>query len=189
MDNGQKVATLIAIIVSVIILCGGAGFAGYSYNIIKNPSIAQENNYDSGFNIGKEVGYQTGFKAAMDTVQKQTEIKLHNPTYKEMKDFLAQDPTNKLPYKSNERICTDFAAEVNNNAKKLGINCAIVYILYGETGHSIVAFQTTDRGLIFIEPQFDDEVSLIIGKSYSQVNKYIKQDIQDDIVVRYLIGW
>lgn len=190
MDTGQRVVTLIAIMVAVIILCGGSAYAGYAYYQM-NLTASPANTYDKGLITGKEIGYQSGYQAALETVQKQkeTEIKLHNPTYKEMKDFLLQDTTNKLPYKQNERICTDFATDVNNNAKKKGISCGIVYILYGETGHSIIAFQTTDKGLIFIEPQFDDEVSLPIGRSYSQTNRYVKQDVIDDTIIRYIIGW
>jgi hypothetical protein len=191
MDTGQRVATIFAIVLAVVILCAGSGYAGYAYYQMVTNSANEGNTYTTGLQIGKEIGYQSGYQAALDSIEKQkaAEIKLHDPTYREMKDFLVRDTTNKLPYVQNQRICTDFATEVDNNAKKQGINCAIVYILYGETGHSIVAFNTVDKGLIFIEPQFDDEVTLPIGKSYSQNNRYVKQDAVDDTIIRYMIAW
>jgi hypothetical protein len=191
MGTVQKILTIIAIIAAVVILCGGAVYAGYTYGRINSPSGLPQDTYDTGLKMGKEIGYQSGYQAAMNSLDKQKTdlVVLRNPTYNEMRDFLVKDSTSKLPYDQDERICTDFAADVNNNAKKQGINCAIVYILYGETGHSIVAFQTTDRGLIFVEPQYDQEVTLVVGRSYSQINRFRKQDSVDDTIVRYILSW
>ena len=53
------------------------------------------------------------------------------------------------------RICGDFAELVHNNAEKAGIRCAYVSIDLednGEnTGHALVAFNATDKGLIYID--------------------------------------
>jgi hypothetical protein len=61
------------------------------------------------------------------------------------------------------RICADFAEMVHNNAEKTGIRCAYVSIdlsgysdAYGygipaDTGHALVAFETIDRGLVYID--------------------------------------
>ena len=106
-----------------------------------------------------------------------------------MKEFLAKDPTNYKSYLSTEYICTDFAAEVNNNAEIAGIRCATVYINYADAGHAIIAFDTTDNGLIFIEPQYDKEVQIIVGKSYSKLNGFVQRDITDDTIQRYRIIW
>jgi hypothetical protein len=133
------------------------------------------------------MGYNSGQGEAPEVTQPNT-YKLKDPTYKEMKDFLAQDETDTKPYQIDEHTCTDFSAEVNNNAEDAGIRCAAVYIIYPKTGHTIVAFNTTDKGLIFIEPQFDEEVILIIGESYSAINNYKGQQV-DDTIQRYRIIW
>ena len=100
--------------------------------------------------------------------------------------FIAKAP---FPYIKDEYVCTDFSAEVNNNADALGIRCAIVDMFYPEGyGHTIVAFETLDRGLVFVEPQFDHEVSLIVGKSYSHINKYTPPP-EDDTIKRFLLIW
>jgi hypothetical protein len=60
------------------------------------------------------------------------------------------------------RICADFAERLHNNAEMAGIKCAYVsvdllgypdpyhYGIPSNTGHALVAFQTTDRGLVYV---------------------------------------
>jgi hypothetical protein len=106
-----------------------------------------------------------------------------------MKTFLAQDPTNNKNYVENKYVCVDFAAAVNNTAEAQGIRCAMVDIFYPDGyGHTIVAFDTTDKGLIYVEPQFDQEVELVVGRSYSQVNHFTTSP-RDDTINRYLVVW
>ena len=37
----------------------------------------------------------------------------------------------------------------------------------GDRAHSVATFETVDQGLIFIEPQYNDEVKLCHGISYA----------------------
>lgn len=120
---------------------------------------------------------------------------LRDPSYQEMEDFLARDKTSEQEYVESEYICVDFTAAVKANAAKEGIRCAYVGIEYrGGSGHAIVAFDTTDEGLVFIEPQFDWEVELEIGKRYYQCvrpppgNYMVKPDY-DDTITRITVIW
>lgn len=64
-----------------------------------------------------------------------------------------------------------------------------VYIEFpGDRAHSVAAFETVDRGLIFIEPQYDDEVVLRHGISYAEENGYDKPD-HDDTITRFVVEW
>lgn len=190
MGDGNRAGFIIAIIFAVLVLCTGTAYLGYAFNQYQVKIDEQSYNFNlgksEGEKIGHEKGYQEGYEAGKKGIGGYV---LHDPTYKEMKDFLAADISNKKDYIENEHICTDFTAEVNNNAEEEGIRCATVYIIYPETGHSIVAFDTTDRGMIFIEPQYDREIKLPIGKSYSATNNFIKPADLDDTIVRYLIIW
>jgi hypothetical protein len=82
-----------------------------------------------------------------------------------MKDFIARDRTNENTY-TNTYTCVDFAADVIKNAEAENIRCAYVYLEFPSGAHSIVAFNTIDKGLIFIEPQSDEEVSVSVGSPY-----------------------
>jgi hypothetical protein len=191
LDTSQKIATAISILLAILILCGGSIFLGY----IRGYQKGTAGNYNQAYNQGKNEGYQAGYKSGLQSVSKPGEQKtaagytLHDPTYQEMKTFLAQDPTNNKNYVENQYVCVDFAAAVNNTAEAQGIRCAMVDIFYPDGyGHTIVAFDTTDKGLIYVEPQFDQEVELVVGRSYSQVNHFTTSP-RDDTINRYLVVW
>lgn len=196
MDHGQKFAVVLGVLLAFVVVCGGSGFIGYSYGY----RIAQATGYRLGYEQGREKGYQSGYEAgykasqdeykpAAQLMREEGVIILRNPTYQEMKKFLAEDLTNFGAYEEGGYVCVDFAAQVNNNAEEKGIRCAVVDIFHPEGyGHTIVAFDTIDRGLIFIEPQFDREVRLVVGKSYAQINGFTPAP-RDDTIVRYVISW
>jgi hypothetical protein len=196
MDSSQKAATAIVILLAIVLLCGGAGFLSYMYGYQRGNEAIYDQGYDKGYNQGKEEGYQAGYKSGLEAGYKPTSEQemstgcvLHNPTYQEMKAFIAQDTTDSTTYTEDGYVCVDFSAAVNNNAEAEGIRCAIVDIFHpGGFGHTIVAFETTDRGLIFIEPQFDREVELVIGKSYAQINNFTPAP-RDDTIERFVIMW
>jgi hypothetical protein len=82
-----------------------------------------------------------------------------------MKDFIARDTTDENLYTENY-TCINFTADVIRNAEAENIRCAFVYLEFENGAHAIVAFNTIDRGLIYIEPQSDAEVSVSVGSFY-----------------------
>jgi hypothetical protein len=99
--------------------------------------------------------------------QSGTKYTLHNPLYWEVRNFINSDKTDTKPYDEDSFNCANFAQEVNNNAENMGIRCAYVTLNLSGPDHALVAFNTTDRGLVYFEPQEDYEVkSLEIGKDY-----------------------
>ena len=195
MDHTGKLATVVAMFLAIVVLCGGAGFISYLYGYQKGYSsgheTVRETDYNQGYDRGSEegygVGYEIGYESGLTEVD--SGYDLRNPTYREMEEFLAQDTTDARTYVKDEYACSDFSADVNNNAESQGIRCAIVNVFYPQGyGHTIIAFETTDRGLIFIEPQFDHEVSLVIGESYSRINNYTPSP-RADTVGRFLVMW
>lgn len=192
MDNSQKAATALSILLAVLMLCGGSVFLGY----IRGYQISHEDSYTQAYSQGKDEGYQAGYKSGYQAGYKPSQEQktsytytLRNPTYQEMKAFIAEDLTNTNNYVEDKYVCVDFAATVSNNAEAKGIRCAVVDIFYPDGyGHTIVAFDTSERGLIYIEPQFDQEVKLEVGRSYSQINKFTTPP-RDDTIQRYLLVW
>ena len=95
----------------------------------------------------------------------------NNPTYFEMISFLNQDNTNNLVY-SDDFTCENFSITMINNARNKGIIAEYVEIYQTEqeyytldewenatASHVIVCFNTSDKGLYFVEPQSDDKIS------------------------------
>ena len=119
---------------------------------------------------------------------------LHDPTYSEVISFITSDKTDKKQY-SEHFTCINFAQEVNNNAEARGIRCGVVFVnLSGGDGHALVAFNTTDRGLVFFEPQSDERVNLQVGKDYwadcviPRGNYYYERD-PNNTVEDFTIVW
>ena len=88
---------------------------------------------------------------------------LRNPSWEELKTFLWEDKTDQLEYVFPTFVCEDFAKTLQTNAKKAGLGCAFAnvklkgypdwfnYGIPSNTGHALNAFETTDRGLVYID--------------------------------------
>jgi len=120
---------------------------------------------------------------------------IKDPTYNEMMSFVDDDDTDKAEYIKGEYECTEFSTDLCNRAEEKGIRCAYVSIRFPSGGgHAIVAFNTIDKGLIYIEPQYDDMVKIEIGKPFykcvvpSGDYKYEKP-AQDDTIEKVLVAW
>ena len=120
---------------------------------------------------------------------------IKDPTYKEMMSFISDDDTDKAEYIVDEYECTDFATRLCNNAEEKGIRCAYVSIKFpGGKGHAIVAFNTIDKGLVYIETQYDDLVNIVIGKPFykcvvPEEGVVYEKPAQDDTIERVLVAW
>ena len=161
---------LLALVIAIILFA--AGYAGYYYG----DQGGYKDGYKEGYKVGAVEGAGSGYS-------------LRNPTYHELMEFLERDPTDGNEYLTDVYTCVDFTTDLNNNAEDAGLRAGYVYMEYpGDRAHSIAAFETVDRGIVFIEPQFDDEVTVVVGNSYSEDNGYEDPDYID-IVVRYTIAW
>jgi hypothetical protein len=91
-------------------------------------------------------------EALYNSIYDTKESKLRNPTWTELKTFLENDNTNKLIY-SDSFDCSGFSTELFKRARDYGFRVAIVEIEFekNETGHALNAFQTTDKGLIYVD--------------------------------------
>ncbi len=130
----------------------------------------EEDGYDTGYIVGEEDGYDEGYSVGME-VGLGHGYTLKDPTYQEAVAFISQDRTNENEYVEDTYgvyVCSHFARDVCNNAETEGLRCAFVEIRYPDLGHAIIAFDTMDRGLVYFEPQSDEEAELAIGERYYQ---------------------
>jgi len=176
------------VLLAMIVLVGGlialdvfVYLAGVGSTFDVKVANAFSDGYDQGYAQTYEVGYQEahgeayekgykkGYEVSLESDSSEEVgrwVGLRNPTYKELREFLADDKTDSKSFISGEYVCFDFAAELNNNADAKGIRAAYVRLRSKEWAHAVVAFETVDRGLVFIEPQSDTEVELAIGRIY-----------------------
>jgi hypothetical protein len=106
-----------------------------------------------------------------------------NLSWAELKAFLQADQTDRHAYVTGSFTCGDFSEMLHNNAEAAGIRAAIVAVKLlpvgmaeGYTNHSLNAFQTTDKGLVYIDTTSssqgyyaDKQVNVEVGRQYQPV--------------------
>lgn len=171
----QKLKTaLLAFCIILIIVGATAAYTSYNFGYNIGSDFAYNKGYETGYVRGVTDGAGRGYN-------------IRDPTYQEALSFIASDHTEQHQYGANY-TCFDFTADFKANAFKAGYKCGFVYVEFLNASHAIVAFNTTDHGLIFMEPQFDNIVTLILGQLYSGINNYELPDY-DDTIVRFVIIW
>ena len=100
---------------------------------------------------------------------------LLKPTYKQLKSFVLRDDTDLLEWEE-DFDCTEFSNRfIDNFAKEGFFACTteLNLIIDGEeAGHIIVAANTKDKGLYYVEPQSDSVFpadELQVGKNYCSI--------------------
>lgn len=121
-------------------------------------------------------------------------LHLHNPTFEEAISFLAEDKTDSNEYVEDTYVCSHFAYDVNTHADSQGIRCAYVDMRYPQTAHAIIAFDTTDKGLVYFDPSTDERVKPVVGKEYwrciePKPGYYYERPPFDDTIVDILVVW
>jgi len=101
-------------------------------------------------------------------LKEQTDGTLLDPTFGQVMTFLSEDNTDEHKYDVDNYNCVEFSNQLIFNATKAGLNAYYVSITYGvgEGGHAVVAFNTLDKGYIFVEPQSDTVLHLAVGREY-----------------------
>lgn len=120
--------------------------------------------YAEGTSDGYQLGYEEGYTQGVEDGAG-TGWYIRDPTYSEVIAFVNSDTTDENEY-TEDYICFDFTSDFKSNAFQTGYRCGFVYIELNESAHAIVCFNTTDNGLIYIEPQTDEIVTLTIGQVY-----------------------
>jgi hypothetical protein len=128
--------------------------------------------YSQGNTTGIEIGYETGFKEGLDLGAlgdyEGWGTFVRNPTHDEVLEFIGEDKTDEVEYVEGEFECLDFCMMFRNNAFKKGYISYTVWIDFeGQTfGHTIIGFNTTDRDMVYLDPQLDYFVDLGVGVDY-----------------------
>ncbi len=76
-----------------------------------------------------------------------------NVSFEALRAFILEDKTDNDLYIPGFRMCGHFAETLHNNAEQAGIRAAVVIVEFeGESApHAVNAFETTDRGLVYID--------------------------------------
>jgi hypothetical protein len=113
---------------------------------------------------------------------------LRDPSFLEASDFIASDQTNARPYVYGSYTCGNYASDLKKSALREGLMCGYVLAYFKSKVHALNCFNTTDSGLIFVEPQTDNIIELIIGQPYWDRTIYEPPDYNDTLQ-GYRIFW
>jgi len=191
------------IFISIVILAviGLGGFIVYNVAYARGEAAGYDAGYSSGQNAGytsgTQEGYDEGYNAGYDegvVAASGHAYTLRDPTYQEAVSFIAQDRTNENEYLEDVYVCSHFACDVCNNAEGKSLRCAYVDIRYPDGGHSIVAFDTVDEGLVYFDAITDERVRPVIGKRYYKCIEpregyYYEESSFDDTIMDILVIW
>ncbi len=97
---------------------------------------------------------------------------LEDPTWSELEKFLRLDDTDTLPYVENSFDCSGFAITLRDRAWRYGMRSAYVELGFsGGEGHALNVFETTDKGLIYIDDTEADQIAYVeIGQPYGLIH-------------------
>ncbi len=167
----------------LLILIGGLVFGGIKgYNWIKDeyfsywvgPDGEREHEY-------VKVGGARIVGADGSHIELFNNPEAKDPTWQILKQFLRQDKTDQHLYDENSFVCADFAEMLHNNAENAGIRAAFVSVALDDSSpnHALNAFNTTDRGLIYIDDTGVEQGGLSADKTVDVVNdrQYVPESI------------
>ncbi len=194
-------------IIMVVLIIVGIGVSAYVYtDLADRLALAQVRGGDDGYvrgyvdgiEEGSRLGYQQGSKIGYtrsnegdsDSSNGTGFYFLYNPTYNEVRETLAE--REKILAIEGEK---DSAKKIHDYAEANGIRSAYVRVPIARKAaegmvylYELVAFETTDKGLIIIEPSSYREVKVEVGKRYSELND-IPGRAYDDTITKITIVW
>jgi len=165
-------------------------FQNEIYTLQENLSDLEEEVYNLNLSLQEKI-------SELESLKSGDNYYMHDPTYTEVASFIANDKTDEISYDIENFDCQHFSKTVNDNAENRGIRCAIVIIYFEETntGHMIIGFNTTDQGMVYVEPQSDEWVEdLTPGNEYwtdciVPKGGYTYSDDPDDTIKEIIIFW
>ena len=170
---------------------------GYQQGETEGRQLGEQEGYEEGYLAGEADGYEEGVEVGYEEGAEDSlghGYTIQDPTYKQVTKFLKEDRTDKKNYKEGIYVCSHFARDVCNNAENEELRCAYVGLIYPEGGHAIIAFNTIDEGLVYFDPQSDEEATPIIGKRYYKCVEpkpgyYYEEPDYDDTIMDILVIW
>jgi len=141
--------------------------------------VEYENRYTTGYSVGYVEGVKDGAGSGYT---------IRDPTYAEMVAFLAADKTNERVYNADTYNCYDYTSDLCKNAAVKGYRIGFVYIYFKDSAHALVCFDTVDKGLIYVEPQYDAIVNVAVGIHYWGTVSNVMSPY-DDTIVRFGVIW
>jgi hypothetical protein len=124
--------------------------------------------------------YDTGFVAGYEKATKETANypRLKDPSYKQVLSLIKGNVCDRCGVDSKVR-CQYASACLINSAKDAGYKSHLVIISDYEalSHHALVCFDTVDKGKVYVEPQVNKTVAVVVGKHYEYLDDFMVSEI------------
>lgn len=110
--------------------------------------------FSQGYELGKGEGYEEGYRKGVEDGAGRG-VSLRDPTYGEVEDFVERDRTEELRFSPEGYTFLDLAAKFKANAMTSGFKCGLTIFLLDNGVASLNCFNTTDEGVVYVEPWSD----------------------------------
>ena len=138
-------------------------------------SLQSKYNTASGELKQLEISYQSLLKGTQQST-------LRNPTWQELKTFVSEDDTDTNTYVADQFDCSGFAIGLRDRAWRRGFRSAYIELGFGQSsaGHALDAFQTQDRGLVYVDNTERDQIAYVEkGKVYGLI---VLDGVKDEFI-------
>lgn len=107
-----------------------------------------------------------------------------NPTYQEVIDFLEVDQTDKNEPIAQLYTTLHSSRDLYENAQKAGMRAGLVTLILGpqSTILNFCAFETTDKGIIYILVESDQIVRIEKGEKFYEANNWDNPPVEDTVI-------
>jgi hypothetical protein len=130
----------------------------YTYSLASNYELKQQQN--------KTLTELAEANEVIQTINSRSAIE-YQPSYNTVAKILRNDKTDKNKYHLEDFNCVEFSNLLVKGFKDNQVFACTTYILFDDSAHSIVAVNTKEFGIIYIEPQTDKiMLSLEVGDDY-----------------------
>jgi hypothetical protein len=198
---GSKIAALVIVLVVIGVMVGVwhnqiAGFLGLAPTVPDGPESATTTSApEDADSPATTPGGFSVFHDIQPPYAKTSGIQVNlinnpsatDPTWQQLVTFIRSDGTDEKIYGEYSFACGAFAEEVHNNAEAAGIKAAWVAVDFGDLswGHACNAFQTRDKGLVFIDCTGED-LSSILTTIPTPLNGKVYGDVGNRDTVAYI---
>lgn len=97
-----------------------------------------------------------------------------NVGFQEVLDFIEFDETDENEYERDGFNCVNFSKMLHDNAEEFGIKAGVIIVMFEDnhSGHAFNVFNTTDKGLVFIDSCSGDRIirKLKVGEPIAVVD-------------------
>lgn len=161
---------------------------GWDDGYIEGNSAGQLTGYREGYDVGFDLANETAYiRGVIDGVGRG--YNLRDPTFSEARAFVRSDKTDRHKYIEDVYTCRHYSRDFIMNAENEGYHCFYVFVGFESGGaHALIAFNTTDRGILYIESQNDRVMKPKVGNVYWNRKVYTAPDYDDTIDEIMLIG-